>query len=1179
MQSNGQMSAYGFARGGKLSLEANGFQIGGAVSSDRRIAYLDPQYFSAGGFSDFTLTANLIGLEVAPQTTIALVQKNLQVNDLSALSRVASGANISSFVQQTTLADYERNPVNLHLNAVQTVNRGSALAPAYLRVGDGAQIVGDNGAQIDLNTTGSLFVNGRLQAHGGAINLTVAATPKGTAIDRGYVANQALWLGEQAQLDVSAAIERANDPRRQLLDTVFDAGSVKLTAERGYIAAAAGSVIDVSAPESYQISLPGTLARTARARTATLNPAAGSIAFRAADGIADFSTMRAQHTGKALAGSVSYVLDGNNRIEDVANNFAFFPLEIELAQSQAWSNLQFGTALPDALQGRALVSADAIARGGFGSLELSARNKKDSNDNFSNAGRIVFGSDVALNLSDALTLGATNIDVAGHAVSLSAATVTLGSDFWVAGAASQIKQDTAAGAGRLSISGKTLDVVGNIGISGATQTDLLSAGDLRLRSVVDGSTSRSLAAAELTTPGNLTLQAAQIYPGTLSDYSIRLSGADTVLSTRAVGARTPLYSAAGKLTLQAPVIDHAGVIAAPLGTITLDASESIHLAAGSVLDASAHDLSIPFGRLRGGELNWIYPINADEPLVISAPPQKAIALTAPSIQMDSGARVDLSGGGDIYAFEQIPGPGGSKDFLDVANAKGAFAVIPALGGLTAPYDNVEMSGTGIKLGATVWLDGSSGLAAGNYAVLPAHYALLPGAYLITPRGAASPIAGPNGKLIDGTTVVSGRLGRGLSEQYATLWQSFTVETGAAARLRSEYKEMSGDQFFKKADVDLAADAGRMTISAQTALALNGTINSAAQNGRGAQLDIIADKIAVVTDAVAEAGDGVVRLAASALNQLGVDSLMLGGRRSRDGDDTRVTVLSSSVRIDDGAALRAPDIILAARDSVEVGANANVTGTGASKVNQRAFVIDGDGALLRASSAEQSNVQRSNSSGVSGNLRIDATATLAADKALLLDASGEMALPGALAVNNGSLNISANRISLGAVPDGSSGVALSNAQLNALQAQTLRLSSRSSLDFFGDVAFANQYTELNSGLLRNLSAGNVRIAATETLKLENGVNALAPVGVASTGGNLHLDAKNIVLGREGDAASAMQLQGFDTVQLGSAGTTQSVRGAGDFALHSNALTLYADSIGADSAGAKTHLVVEWQRRAE
>ncbi len=1173
----GDMQAYGYTKGGKLRLEANGIEIGADNTNgqpDRRFLTLDPIFFTQGGFSDYTLVSNLIGLSVAPQVELTPKQQNWVVSDLSQLVRVGTGGDISPLRKTLTLRDYERNPTGLHLSAVQSVNTNNlSFAPAYLRVGDGARILADNGATVDLGTTGSLYMNGAIVARGGDINLSVLATPRGTALDRGYLGTQSLWLGPQALLDGSATIERADDASGRLFDLLFDAGSIRLTAERGFIVAEPGSLLDVSSTQRYQVGLPGALSFTANRRHAWQSPAAGDIAITAADGINVFSTLAGRGNGDGLSGSISYTLDGNRRIEEIANNFVFFPLELHVAQTQSWSALQPGAALPLSLRGKAYVSTDAIAAGGFSSLTLNARNKYNAaRTALSNAGSIVFDSDIDFALSDALTLGTTNLDIAGHDVNLSAGVLTLGSSFWESGlGVAQIKQATSAGDGRLTLRGKMLDVVGNVGISGVADTQLVSAGDLRLRAIVDGVTARSLAAAELTQVGDLTLRAAQIYPTTLSDYTLRLTGTDSVLTTLAAGARTPLLSAGGKLTLQAPVIEHGGVLAAPLGGIALNAGRSLHLATGSVVDVSAYELLIPFGRLRGGELNWIYPILGSAPLVIDSPPEKSVVLSAPSIAMDTGATIDVSGGGDIRAFEQIPGPGGSKDFLDPGFADGAFAVVPWLNTLTAPYDTVEMQGSDIALGTTIWLEGGNGLPAGNYAVLPAHYALLEGAYLITPTGISSPIALPRGQRIDGTVVTSGRLGRGYSEQYAAQWQSFAIETGAAARLRSEYKEMTGNQFFAGNKVDLATDAGRIQISAQTALALQGSINATAQNGRGAQLDILADQIEVVADAAQQVSAGAVKLVASALNSLGVDSLMLGGSRSRDGDNTAVDVRSSSVRLADGAALRGADVILVARDSISVGADASVTGSGDSAVNTRAFVIDGDGALLRASSAGQSNVLRENSTGATGVLEIAASAKLAADRSLLLDASSSMSLPGMLAVDGGSLNISANRISLGEVPAGTSGVALSNAQLSALQVEQLRLSSRSSLDFFGAVNFTTRQAELNTPLLRNMSGGDVRVSAGETLQLENGVNTLAATGSAGSGGALVLDATNILLGRDGDGAATMQLLGFDSAQLGAVGRTQSLRGAGDFTLQGQALTVVADSVSADSAGANTRLV--------
>ncbi|HEY3698314.1 MAG TPA: filamentous hemagglutinin N-terminal domain-containing protein, partial [Spongiibacteraceae bacterium] len=1175
---NGAYSAYGFGNGGKLALEANGFQIGGA-SNDARIVQIDPAFFARGGFSDYSLKSNLIGIDIAPQTQIAPQQQNFVVKDFNRLTTIASGGDIGSVLQLQTLPDYNRNPVSLHLNAAQAVARTTDLsAPAYLRVGSQAQINADNGATVDLISVGSIAVDGAIHARGGKINLTIEDPATGASIDRGYSATQAIWLGNHALLDAAATVERALDPTQQLIDKVFDAGAINIAAKRGFIAAAPGSVMDVSGA-AYLVNLPRNAIERAGQRSVTVNAAAGAINLTAADGIAAYSTFNGHGSGDGLAGSINFTLDGGLRNEGTqASTFAFFPLEISVGENLPnWDGaIQAGSALPNTLRGKALIAADSLRSGGFGSLSLATSNRPSVNNGavLNDYGRISFNSDVALALSDRLTLSATNINIANHNVDLSAAIVNIGRD----GGQSpksvfQNLEQTAAGTGQFNLSGKFIDVVGNVGISGAAATQLSSATDLRFRNVIDANNLKQLAAAQFTTPGDLTLRAAQIYPSTMSDYTIDLTGTDSTLTTALPaggGTRTPILSAGGKLALMAPNIEHGGNLVAPLGTIELDATNSIHLAAGSNIDVSSNVL-IPYGRLLGSDLYWTYPIVDGQPLIIDKVPQKSVVLNAPSTKMDSGATVNLSGGGDIYAFEQIPGPGGSKDFLAAENANGAFAVVPWLSSLATPFDTVEMQGFNIALGTTIWLDGANGLPAGNYAVLPAHYALLDGAYLITPKGSALPGVVAKGTAIDGTAIVTGRFGRGMSGQYASQWQSFSVETGAAARLRSEYKESTGAEFFKDDTVDLAADAGHMLISAQTALELNGSINAAAQNGRGAQLDIIADKIAVVADLAQDVGTGVVKLAASALNHLGVDSLMLGGTRTRAGDDTNVDVRSSDITVGSGAQLQAPDIILAARDHIAVQANASVQGSGTSTVNTRAFIIDGDGALLRASSAAQSNVQRSNSSGSAGDLQIATTAQLGADKSLLLDATRTMTLPNTIGLDNGSLNISANRISLGDVPAATTGVAFSNAQLNALNAQELRFSSRSSIDFFGSVNFQNRTTTLNTGALRSMQAGDARISATDTLQLQNGVNGAGSSGNANGGGNLILTAKNIVLGSEKDTASTLALDGFNAVQLGEAGQTASLRGAGEFSLLAPALTIYADNIGAASAGAKINLL--------
>ena len=92
-------------------------------------------------------------------------------------------------------------------------------------------------------------------------------------------------------------------------------------------------------------------------------------------------------------------------------------------------------------------------------------------------------------------------------------------------------------------------------------------------------------------------------------------------------------------------------------------------------------------------------------------------------------------GGDLVAWEFVPGTGGSTDTLNKANV---FAILPNYTYDFAPYDTemaqaTAKAGTQLTAGDQVYIDSANGiwLAAGKYTLLPARYAVLPGAVLVS----------------------------------------------------------------------------------------------------------------------------------------------------------------------------------------------------------------------------------------------------------------------------------------------------------------------------------------------------------------------------------------------------------------------------------------------------------------
>ena len=279
-------------------------------------------------------------------------------------------------------------------------------------------------------------------------------------------------------------------------------------------------------------------------------------------------------------------------------------------------------------------------------------------------------------------------------------------------------RDPATGDAALTVSAKLVDIRGNSILDG------FSSGALPVATATYGSLtalpdSTTNFTGSLKSAGDLTFQANQLYPVTRADFTLNpvgayTPGAVTFLSNGGSLPETPL-SAGGKLTVNATTINQAGVVRAPLGQIAFNATNGVSLANGSVTSVSGDGKLIPFGSVQNGK-SWVYQVDPATSNLISSPLAKQISLNAPTVAIASGATADLSGGGDLYAYEFVAGPGGSRDVLD---SRYTAAILPAYSSATspsvfAPLDHQYQIGSNISVGDTVYLKGVPGLAEGYY---------------------------------------------------------------------------------------------------------------------------------------------------------------------------------------------------------------------------------------------------------------------------------------------------------------------------------------------------------------------------------------------------------------------------------------------------------------------------------
>lgn len=711
--------------------------------------------------------------------------------------------------------------------------------------------------------------------------------------------------------------------------------------------------------------------------------------------------------------------------------------------------------------------------------------------------------------------------------------------------------------------------------------------------------------------GALEIQAAQVYPATAVTALIKSGQSITV---RGNGSAAAPLSAGGSLTLAAPVIAQTGVLRAPFGRIVLNASDRLLLGDASLTSVSGAGLDVLYGSLRNAEY-WLDPANPqgrsrtnpadagilDENRYLSSLPEKRVFLEAPDVSMAAGAVVDIAGGGELYAWEHVPGSGGSHDALTLP---GMYAVLPRYGGLSP-----DVAAGGDAAGRKVWLAGG-GLDAGWYTLLPAHYALLPGAFAVQATGQALPAgAASRGEvaiLRDGSAIVAGRVQdtiNGAQDAVSSVWR---VSSGELVRKVSEYNEARGNAFFASDAFKLTQyrltgqdivtprlprDGGAVVFKATDTLVLDGQLHAqSAEGGRGSLVDISADRIAIVgagRDGSDLRADGYLIVDAGSLTRFGAASLLVGGTRSGDALGLQVDVAASDVVLRNTAdtALSGPEVILAAKNlvSIESGsvlrADGQASGQDADLVlkpqataewndnntpndTSDDFIVTPSkdwGALVRVSSGQAVRALRENvDTTTGGQVRIGAGARLDGGAALLIDATNTTEMAEGAQLSGTALSAAAGRIGIGG---GTSGLVLDAAALAQLsRTQALTLHSYSSLDFHRALDMRGlAQVVFDAAALQGNGADVVQVQAARLTLQNTGAQA---TGTAGGSGRLELMADELVLG-----AGNKSISGFGHVLL--SGRQRIVgEGSGGLDADTAALTLEAPVLqgraGADQA---------------
>lgn len=837
--------------------------------------------------------------------------------------------------------------------------------------------------------------------------------------------------------------------------TPFDAGTVTLTANGGSAKIESGALIDVSAPDPTTNHIVNT---SGSPDTVSLTGNPGTVSISYAGNVVLDGTITGHAAQPGMKGG-AFTLTNTSTTADAGLN----------------------------LTGNIL---DKITQGGFDDLSFTAARK------------IAFSGDITASVGRHLALDAPVISGDGSSVKLSAPWIELRNS---TSDHTFIPDSADPGRSTLMLASQWLDISGSTVLSGFSDVNFRAVRDIRLSDAPYSGWSKNYEG-QLKLAGNLTLTADHIYPTTDSSFLILASGTVTTGNElRATPYDAPIYSAAGSIEIRANNIDHEGFIAAPMGSITLNASDRVYAAPGSVLSTHGSN-SVLYGYISAS--NWQHADKTDPSnstiTDVTSPPVGSITLTGNEAIVRSGAMLDFRGGGNIFSFDWQKGVEGSYNPLTKTSA--TYVIIP-----DSAYQ---------LPGKSIYLEAASGLPAGTYSILPSAYAFLPGAYVVTSTGKTIK-SGNSYVSKEGYNVVAGYL----TDMGTGLKSSNTV--GYTVRPASDVLK---EGYFETRQI-LAGNGGSLEVSGSSAV-LSGTIAASPLSGYTGGKLTVAGKNITLSESLVDLPSGFNFQSDLPSNLVGVLSIAPSSIANKGFQDIEIGKLDITRTITmEASTLSAPKIGLHASDKLELKSGATINALSTDS---------GYGGITLDSPT--------------GDLIFNSGASLHASNSMEFKINAIDTLDGSILNDSGSIGIKTSNITF------SEQGAATGLLMTADRWSKIAAVGSVTLQSDNDILFTNNYDlnvtgalTLDSRRIADANNANVSITATGNMNILNSSGSAGTPGAPAGAGIITLAGKQISVGH-GDVL----FDGFSGVTLSSKNDL-ALAGKGSLQTTGQNLSLYASQV--------------------